>query len=113
MYRLKHANVVPVRGRPLRVGLPIYAHTEPNIAIVSANKMDPDQLNATVLRQALLNSPEEVEAFLGLKVVDIHAIPPKEPQPVPKENPTQLEPTTTVSKQQKTSKESKEVEEWV
>lgn len=114
MYRLKHASVVPVPGRPLRVGLPIYQHTEPNIAIVSSNNMDPVHLNAVVLRQALLNSPEEVEAFLGLKVIDIYAEPIKEAQPVPKEKPAKLEPQSKTKKETKPSKESKEAdEEWV
>ena len=109
MYRLKHANSVPIPGQPLRIGLPIYAHTTPNIAIVSVNNMDVIHLNADVLRDALLSSPKEVEQLLGLKVIDAKA------QPVPEETPT-VEPPKKVSKETKASKESKEskeVEEWV
>lgn len=107
MYRLRHANSVPIRASSIRLGLPIYEHTIPNIAIVSVNNMDPVHLNATVLRQALLNSPAEVEALLGLKVEDIVNKPvPKEPTEEPKE--------TVVVKPKKATatKESKEVDEW-
>ena len=106
MYRLKQANLVPIRATAIRLGLPIYEHTIPNIAIVSVNNMDPIHLNAAILRQALLNSPAEVEALLGLKVEDIVN------KPVPKETPKK-EPIKKVSKETKTSKESKEDEEWL
>lgn len=105
MYKLKHANVVPIKSQALRIGLPIYEHTIPNIALVSTNNMDPIHLNATVLRAALLNSPEEVAAFLGIKVIDLYARPVPVPEK-PTEEPKQKE-------QKKTSKESKEGEEWV
>ena len=110
MYRLKHANSVPIPGQPLRIGLPIYAHTTPNIAIVSVNNMDVIHLNADVLRDALLSSPKEVEQLLGLKVTDILT------KSVPEETPQQPEPKKKVSKETKEvkpSKDSEEVEEWV
>jgi hypothetical protein len=108
MYRLQHANSVPIRASALRVGLPIYEHTIPNIAIVSRNNTDPVHLNAQVLRQALLNSPEEVAQLLGLRVIDLTN------KPVSKQ-PTK-EPKKEIKKETKpktSSKESKEVDEWV
>jgi hypothetical protein len=78
----------------------------PNISIVSLNNSDPTHLNALALRQALLNSPEEVKALLGLEVVDIFAKPvPKKPTEEPKKQ--------VPTKSKKTSKESKEEEQWV
>ena len=113
MYKLKHANEVPIKASALRVGLPIYEHTIPNIAIVSANNMDPIHLNAIILRQALLNSTEEVKHLLGIQIIDLYS---KAGTPIQtSQEPTQ-EPEKKVTKQTKpkqTSKESKGVEEWV
>lgn len=110
MYRLKHANSVPIPGRSLRIGLPIYEHTVPNIAITSPNNMDVIHLNAMVLRDALLSNPEEVKQLLGLKVIDALA------EPVPEESPKKEEPkkkSTKETKEVKSSQDSKEAEEWV
>lgn len=110
MYSLKHANSVPIKPTSFRTGFPVSGHMIPNIAIVSENNSDPTHLNAIVLRDALLSSPEAVEKLLGLKVTDILN------NSVPKEKPTQQEPTKKVSKETKEvkpSKDSKEVEEWV
>lgn len=114
MYKLKHANVVPIKSSALRIGLPIYEHTIPNIALVSTNNMDPIHLNAIVLRDALLNSPEEVKNLLGLQIVDLFST--AVPQPIQTSQEPIEEPKKKVEKQIKTkqtSKESKEVEEWV
>jgi hypothetical protein len=113
MYKLKPANAVPVRASALRIGLPVYEHTFPNIALVSSNNMDPIHLNAVVLRQALLNSPEEVKHLLGLQVIDLKN---QTPEPVQTSTIPTEEPKPKIEKQTKskqTSKESKEVEVWV
>jgi hypothetical protein len=115
MYSLKHASAVPMPGRQLRVGLPIYEHTIPNIAIVSANNSDPIHLNAMVLRAALLANPEVTEQLLGITVMDAYTRKIVD-APVPKETPTQPEPEKKVSKESKSKeskKLSKEEEEWV
>lgn len=105
MYKLKHASLVPIRPSMFRTGFPVNEHMIPNIAIISDNNSDPQHLNAIVLREALLSSPEAVEKLLGLKVEDILN------KPVLKEESKQVtEPTKTKSKE---TKSSKEVEEWV
>lgn len=108
MYRLKHADSVPIRPAIFKTGFPVSGHMIPNIAIVSDNNSDPTHLNAIALRDALLSSPEEVEQYLGLKVIDTL-------NTVPKDTPTK-EPIKKVSKETKevkSSKDSKEAEEWV
>lgn len=110
MYKLKHASLVPIRPSMFRTGFPINEHMIPNIAIVSDNNSDPQHLNAIVLREALLSSPETVEQLLGLKVTDILT------KSVPEETPQQPEPKKKVSKETKEvkpSKDSEEVEEWI
>jgi hypothetical protein len=110
MYRLKHANSVPIRPSIFRTGFPVQDHMVPNIAIVSENNSDPVHLNAIVLREALLSSPEEVEKLLGLKVKDVLN------KPVPKATPKPKEPKQEDVKETKEvtpSQESKEVDdEW-
>lgn len=110
MYRLKHANSVPMRPAIVRIGFPVAEHMIPNIAIVSDNNSDPLHLNAIVLREALLNSPEAVEQLLGLKVKDVLN------KPVPKTTPKPKEPKQEDVKETKIetpSQDSKEVDEWV
>ncbi len=107
MYRLKHASLVPIRANALRLGLPIAEHTIPNIAIVSVNNMDPIHLNAHILRQALLNSPEEVANLLGLRVFDLTKAP------VPAESTKEPPVVVKATKPKVISKASKEDEEWV
>lgn len=113
MYKLKHASEVPIRGNVVRTGLPVYEHTLPNIAIVSPNNMEPLHLNAVMLRIALLNSPEFVEKFLGLKVEDITQKQTVNNQSTPSKP---KEPKKKVEKkiiETKTSTESEEVNEWM
>lgn len=125
MYKLKHASEVPIRGNVVRTGLPVYDHTLPNIAIVSANNMEPLHLNAVMLRIALLNSPEFVEKYLGLKVENIsekqNASEATETKATQEEQTAKKpskpkEPKKKVEKkviETKTSTESEEVNEWM
>lgn len=110
MYKLKHASEVPIRGNVIRTGLPAYEHTIPNIAIVSVNNMEPLHLNAAMLRTALLNSPEEVERFLGLVISDATTKPAPKKSSKPKEPKKKVETEVT---EPSTSKESEEVNEWM
>lgn len=110
MYRLKHANSVPIRPSLIRTGFPVNEHMIPNIVIVSDNNSDPLHLNAIMLREALLNSPEEIEKFLGIKVKDVLN------KPAPKTTPKPVEPKKEDVKETKEvtpSQDSKEVDEWM
>lgn len=107
MYRLKHANLVPIRPSIIKTGFPEQNHMIPNIAIISSNNSDPLHLNAIILREALLNSPEEVSKLLGLKVFDIlnSSVPKSTTKAEPKKQ--------DVKKSHTSSEQSKEVDEWV
>ena len=116
MYKLKHANSVPIRPSMFRTGFPVNQHMIPNIAITSINNSDPTHLNAIVLREALLSSPEEVYYLLGLKVVDVLNKSTHEVKSEPKPKPTKIEPKKKVShetKEEKPSQDSKGVDEWL
>ena len=109
MYRIKHASSVPIRPSLVRIGFPIQEHMVPNIAIVSENNSDPIHLNAIVLRNALLNSPKEVEQLLGLSITDTLNTT------VPETQPQSTEPKKEDVKETKKvtpSKKAKEEEEW-
>lgn len=111
MYSLKHANSVPIRPSIVRIGFPIQEHMVPNIVITSDNNSDPVHLNAIVLRDALLSSPEAVESLLGLKVKDVLSN-----KPVPKTTPKPKEPKkedVKEAKEETPSQDSQEVDEWV
>lgn len=88
--------------RPIRLGLPIYPHTTPDVCFVSPNNSDAVVLNSFILRDALLNS-EKFLASLGLKVIDLTKEPQHtEPQKVQEEpNPEQPKQTETVKKTSK------------
>lgn len=85
-YTLKLSQDVPNAGgyhNMLRVGLPVQADMVNNICIVAQGSYDFVPLNANVLRDALLSSPEFCKQILGIEVKD--ATIKEEKKPVKKE----------------------------
>lgn len=108
MYKIKFTNEHYVgTQRPIRLGLPIYPHTVPDVCFISPNNSDAVVLNSYILRDALLNS-EDFLASLGLKVIDLtkepqHTEPQKvqeEPKPELKEQPETVKKTSTKKKKE-------------
>jgi hypothetical protein len=101
MYKIKFTSEHYVgTQRPIRLGLPIYPHTTPDVCFVSPNNSDAVVLNSFILRDALLNSADFL-ASLGLKVIDLTTEPKqetpkvqKEPKPEPEEKPETVKKTS-------------------
>jgi hypothetical protein len=120
MYKIIPTNSVPYNPAPLRVGLPVTEDTKPNLIIVSSNNSNVLALNATVLRESLLNSSLLLKDCLGLEVKDLR----KEPVE-PKKKKTSKVKEVTTEEPHKTEKIiiekpvevpsniSKEEDEWV
>lgn len=130
MYKLIPTQSVPFNPAPLRVGLPEMEHTNPNLIIISSNNSNYLAVNATVLREALLNSSELLKEALGLEVKDLRkkSVPSqntsKLEEPKKKkvsktketstsEEPILVEEVKEVSKVETPSEDSKEEDEWV
>ena len=120
MYKIIPTNSVPYNPAPLRVGLPVTEDTKPNLIIVSSNNSNVLALNATILRDALLNSPALLKEALGLEVKDLRsepAEPKKKKTSKPKEVVIEEPQTTKEVVKEKTveapSEISKEEDEWV
>lgn len=113
MYLFIGSEHVPGPKSPFRVGYP--ENTAPNLCLLSSHNTSAYvTLNAQVLREALINSPNVMKT-LGLKVVDLNAIPKEEPKPKPKLKPapkkeTKVEepeaPKETPKEEKKAPKES-------
>ena len=90
--------------RPVRLGLPIPAHTVPDICICSNANSEPILLNSFILREALLTSTTLLEK-LGLKVVDLTKEPKQvEQQPKIKEEPIQENKEQNIKRNSKSKK---------
>lgn len=71
-YYLEHSSKVPTAGSyPIKLGLPVQLHTLNDICLCSRGSSDFIALNSVILREALLDNPEKVKAFLGLEVKDL------------------------------------------
>ena len=107
MYKIKFTSEHYVgTQRPIRLGLPIYPHTTPDVCFVSPNNSDVVVLNSFILRDALLNS-EDFLASLGLKVIDLTKEPEQKHTPKVQEEP-KSEPEEQPETAKKTSKKKKE-----
>lgn len=80
-YSLKLSREVPNAGgfrNILRVGIPVQADMVNDICVCCAGSYEFIPLNANVLKQALLNSPEFVKDVLGLQIKEIKKVTKKE-----------------------------------
>ncbi len=125
MYKIIPTKSVPYNPKPLRVGLPKMIDTDPTLIIVSSDNSNFLALNATILRDALLNSAELVKESLGLEVKDLrkkntssqntskNEEPKKKKVSKPKETVEEITVTEPVQEVEAPLEDSKEEDEWV